>query len=157
MGEKLNVYFAAPLFTQAEWLWNLNLAQALRELDLDVTLPQSRAEPMLNGEELFNSRILFEANTSGIDEADIVLAVLDQADPDSGTCWECGYAYKAGRRIVGVRTDIRRAGDDPNASVNLMLSQCCDEMLEIPLNKRNDLLWVAHQLANLIHGVMDKK
>jgi nucleoside 2-deoxyribosyltransferase len=157
MGDKFNVYFAAPLFTQAEWLWNLNLAQALRELDLDVTLPQSRAEPMLNGEELFNSRILFEANTSGIDEADIVLAVLDQADPDSGTCWECGYAYKAGRRIVGVRTDIRRTGDDPNASVNLMLSQCCDEMLEIPLNKRNDLLWVAHQLANLIHSVMGRK
>lgn len=156
MTENIRVYFAAPLFTQAEWQWNLHLAESLRELNLDVALPQSRAEPMLNGNEAFDARILFKANTSGIDAADIVLAVLDQADPDSGTCWECGYAYKAGCPIVGLRTDIRRVGDDPNSSVNLMLSQCCDEILEVPLNKRDDLLWVAHQIVSVVRRVMNK-
>jgi len=49
---------------------------------------------------------------------------------------ECGYAYKAGCPIVGFEDRIRhRVGDDPNSSVNLMLSQCCDELLEVPLNK----------------------
>ena len=156
MTENIRVYYAAPLFTQAEWLWNLQLAEALRELRLDVTLPQSTAEPMLNGNEEFDARILFKVNTSGIDAADLVLAVLDQADPDSGTCWECGYAYKAGCPIVGLRTDIRRAGDDPNSSVNLMLSQSCDQILEVPLNKRDDLLWVAHQIASVIRRVVNK-
>lgn len=157
MVEKTCVYFAAPLFTQAEWLWNLHLAETLRELNLEVTLPQTKAQPMLNGDEVFNARQLFQANTSGIDAADVVLAILDHADPDSGTAWECGYAYKAGRPIVGLRTDIRRTGDDPDASVNLMLSQCCDEFLEVPLNKREDLIWVAQQIASLIRRVVNKQ
>jgi nucleoside 2-deoxyribosyltransferase len=154
MTEKIRVYFAAPLFTQAEWQWNSRLALELRGLNLDVILPQASAEPMLKGTEEFDAQALFVGNISQIDEADIVLAVLDQADPDSGTCWECGYAYKAGRPIVGLRTDLRRLGDDPAASVNLMLSRSCVALLEVPFKERDNLQWVAHKVAELIHRLM---
>jgi nucleoside 2-deoxyribosyltransferase len=100
MGKKTLIYFAAPLFTQAEWQWNKQLADELTTLDMEVILPQNRAVPMLSGKEEFNARTLFHENITGIEISDIVLAVFDQADPDSGTCWECGYAFKLGRPII---------------------------------------------------------
>src|SRR5205823_14414797 len=41
---KIRVYFAAPLFTQAEWQWNEHLREELQKHQLEVTLPQERAE-----------------------------------------------------------------------------------------------------------------
>lgn len=149
MVNERRIYFAAPLFTQAEWLWNLQLAEKLRGFKLEIILPQLRAEPMLLKEESFDPLALFDANVQEIDRADIVLAVLDQADADSGTCWECGYAYKAGKPIIGLRTDIRKGADDPSG-VNLMLFHSCAEFLSVPLEKRNDLDWVAVRISELV-------
>jgi nucleoside 2-deoxyribosyltransferase len=53
-----------------------------------------------------NPRQIFEADVRGIDWADVVVANMDGADPDSGTCWECGYAYRK-KPIVIFRTDFR--------------------------------------------------
>ena len=71
------LYFAGPLFTQAEWRWNAELAAALRKLGYKVFLPQERAWPMLNGREEFNPPTLFSENIDAISQADVVLAVLD--------------------------------------------------------------------------------
>jgi nucleoside 2-deoxyribosyltransferase len=154
MIKKIRVYFAAPLFTQAEWQWNSRLAEELRQLNLEVMLPQTTAEPMLKGIVEFDAQALFLENIAQIDEADIVLAILDQTDPYSGTCWEFGYAYKAGRPVVGLRTDLRRGGDDPATSVNLMLSRSCIALLEVPFGERDNLLWVAQNVSDLIHRLM---
>lgn len=54
----------------------------------------------------------------GVDDSDILIAILDGADSDSGTCFECGYARAKGKKIIGVRTDLR-AGED--GGLNAML------------------------------------
>jgi nucleoside 2-deoxyribosyltransferase len=143
----MRIYFAGPLFTQAEWQWNAKLAAELRVRGVEVLLPQETAAPMLNGTEKLDAGKLFRTNIEDIEKAAVVLAVFDQADPDSGTCWECGYAFKAGYPIIGLRTDIRGGGDDPGQAVNLMLSQGCKEFIAVPLNKRDDLAWVAEQIV----------
>jgi nucleoside 2-deoxyribosyltransferase len=150
------VYFAGPLFTQGEWQWNVRLKDELEKLGLEVILPQNEAYPMLRKEQPFDARALFLANTSGIERADLVLAILDQADPDSGTCWECGYAYKLGCPVLGLRTDIRTTGDAPGASVNLMLPQSCREFLEVPLDKREDVTWVAARVGEGIERILKR-
>jgi nucleoside 2-deoxyribosyltransferase len=144
--DRKRIYFAAPLFTQAEWLWNARLTAELRASGVEVLAPQETAEPMLSGAKTFNPRKLFERNIKDIDKAKIVLAILDQADPDSGTCWECGYAFKAGYPIIGLRTDIRSGGDDKSHGVNLMLSRSCRAFVLVPLAKRDDLKWVAREV-----------
>lgn len=154
MAAQTRVYFAGPLFTQAEWHWNARLAEALRGLGMNVLLPQAAAEPMLKGEKAFDGTALFSENIANIDSADVVLAILDQAEPDSGTCWECGYAYRAGRPIVGLRTDFRPAGDDAERPVNLMLGRSCMRFVAIPPNKIDDLSFVAEQVATAIHSVL---
>jgi nucleoside 2-deoxyribosyltransferase len=150
---KTSIYFAGPLFTQAEWRWNAALTGRLRSAGFTVTLPQERALPMLSGKERFDGRTLFLDNVNAIDRADVTVAVLDGADLDSGTCWEAGYAYKAGKPVVGVRTDLRLGGDDPKASVNLMLAQSCKELITVSLAKRDDVAWVGAKVTEAVRRV----
>lgn len=50
-----------------------------------------------------------------------VLAVLDGPDVDSGTAAEIGYAAACERPVVGLRSDLRLAGDNEAAIVNLQI------------------------------------
>jgi nucleoside 2-deoxyribosyltransferase len=95
----VRIYFAAPLFTAAERDWNATIAAVLRGAGHEVFLPQEK-EPGLD------AGGVFKIDVAGIDWANAVVAIMDGADPDSGTCWEVGYAYRK-KPIVVVRTDIR--------------------------------------------------
>jgi nucleoside 2-deoxyribosyltransferase len=150
----MKIYFAAPLFTQGEWQWNKNLAREIEKLDsgLEVILPQNDAEPMLKGKVEFDPCALFKNNVEKIDSADVVLAIFDQADPDSGTSWECGYAYKK-LPVIGLRTDIRGGGDS-SSNVNLMLLFGCKEYINIPMDKIDDLSFIAKEIIEKIKGIL---
>ena len=60
-------------------------------------------------------------NEKAIRECQMVVAVLDGADVDSGTASEIGFAYALGKRIYGYRGDFRIAGDNEGSLVNLQL------------------------------------
>jgi nucleoside 2-deoxyribosyltransferase len=66
-------------------------------------------------------RRIGEANAALIREVDGMLAVLDGTDVDSGTAAEVGFASALGKVIVGLRTDLRRTGDNDGAIVNLQV------------------------------------
>lgn len=51
-----------------------------------------------------------------------ILAILDGSDVDSGTASEIGFAAALGKRVAGVRTDFRLAGDNSAVEVNLQLA-----------------------------------
>jgi len=61
------------------------------------------------------------ANEEAIRNCDIVLAVLDGADVDSGTASEVGFAYALGKTILGYRGDFRRTGENEGCIVNLQV------------------------------------
>jgi nucleoside 2-deoxyribosyltransferase len=60
-------------------------------------------------------------NRAGIDRADMVLAVLDGVDVDSGTAAEIGYAFAKGKPILGYRGDFRLSADNDGSIVNLQV------------------------------------
>jgi nucleoside 2-deoxyribosyltransferase len=151
-----SVYIAGPLFTQSEWQWNESLASHLREMGFEIVLPQERAVPMLQSKESFSGRALFTDNIAAIDRAQLVVAVLDGADADSGTSWECGYAFKAGRPIIGLRTDLRAGGDDSQAGMNLMLSNSCSQIVAVPQSKQSDIVWLTERVAGAIRQAQKK-
>jgi nucleoside 2-deoxyribosyltransferase len=122
----VKLYLAGSLFTQAERRWLRELAGALRAVGHDVFLPQDEAEPAM---ERGDPGAAFEVNRAGIDACDAVVAVLEGADPDSGTAWECGYAFASGRPVLVVRTDVR-SGED--AGLNLMLRRSAAGVIEQP-------------------------
>src|SRR5512142_2648945 len=114
----MRIYLAAPLFTTAERSFNVDLAAALRAAGHAVFLPQDQ-DPKNDAAAIF--RTDFEA----LEAADAVVAVMDGSDPDSGTCWECGYAYRR-KPIVLVRTDIRSSANERIRSFNPMLTESAD-------------------------------
>jgi nucleoside 2-deoxyribosyltransferase len=154
--KQVSVYLAGPLFTQAEWQWNARLAAELREASLEVMLPQHWAEPMLKREQPFDPEALFRANIARIESSDVLVAIFDGPDVDSGTSWECGYAFKAHRPVIGVRTDIRAGGDDLSMAVNLMLSLSCAATVSVPFGLRDNVRWVATEVVAAVQRVLNE-
>ncbi len=60
-------------------------------------------------------------NAAAIQQCDLVIAVLDGVDVDSGTASEIGYAAGLGKPSFGLRTDSRLAGDNLGSRVNLQV------------------------------------
>ncbi|MFA5332011.1 MAG: nucleoside 2-deoxyribosyltransferase [Methanoregula sp.] len=117
---KYRIYVAAPLFSEAERSYNTALADLLRSHYYEVFLPQESGDnhAVRSREE---HRRIFLRNRKAIHDSDIIVAVLDGADADSGTAWEMGYAAALGKKVVAIRTDFRMAG--MYERVNLMLEQ----------------------------------
>jgi len=118
----VRVYFAGPLFTSAERAWNAELARRLRVAGHEVFLPQEKETGLL-------AAAIFRIDVDAIDRADALIAVMDGPDPDSGTAWECGYAY--GRKpLILVRTDSRNTSD-PGMPYNAMLTRSASVRLDL--------------------------
>jgi nucleoside 2-deoxyribosyltransferase len=120
----MRIYLAGPLFTTAERDFNARLADRLRHLGHEVWLPQEHEQRSAGAKEIFLKDI------EGIDWAEAVVANMDGPDPDSGTCWECGYAYGK-KPVILFRTDFRGA-EPGKAPFNLMLTESANQHLYVP-------------------------
>ncbi len=121
----MKIYLAGPLFTTAEREFNVDLGDRLRRAGHDVWLPQEHEDRRLSAAEVFRGDV------AGIDGADVVIANMDGPDPDSGTAWECGYAYGK-KPILLFRTDFRAADEPGKAPYNLMLTASATRHLLLP-------------------------
>jgi nucleoside 2-deoxyribosyltransferase len=144
------LYFAAPLFSDAERSFNLRTAKSL-EISFDVFLPQVHGGLLLD---LINEgrsedearRIVFEADLRAIHNCQIILVVLDGRSIDEGTCFELGVAYALRKQCIGLQTDIRRLlpiGNNPMIDAALEQTFPSVEML---------LAWAALQADSLPDG-----
>ncbi len=129
---RVRIYFAGPLFTQAERAWNRDLAARIGAGGHAVFLPQTEVQAIAT----LHADAIFRVDVEGVRSAEALVAILDGADPDSGTCFECGLAYALGVPIVAVRTDFRGGGDalpgQHLATINLMLSQAAAAIVNRP-------------------------
>jgi nucleoside 2-deoxyribosyltransferase len=132
---KKTIYLAGPLFTHAELEYNCKLKDMLLKLGFSVFLPQEDAEDAEIEREKQNQEYIFKKCVKGVDSSDIIVAVLDGIDVDSGTAWEIGYAYAKEKPVIGLRTDFRTLSE---GIVNLMVEMSIvalardeDELLEL--------------------------
>lgn len=129
--KKVRIYLAGPLFSLAERNFNRTLADVL-EAQLPncvVSLPQEYANTITE-KEIFGD-LMFDYCLSEIDRSDMIIAILDGPDVDSGTSVEIGYANAHKKPVIGVRTDFRASED---RGVNLMVSKACSDLLCLPAN-----------------------
>jgi nucleoside 2-deoxyribosyltransferase len=123
------LYFAAPLFSQAERQFNAETARLLGSA-FDVYLPQEVAGLVavkvaegIDTEEAF--RAVFKLDLQAIRRCDVVLAVLDGRTVDEGVAFELGFAYSLGIPCIGLQTDSRRMsplGNNPMIECSLEMS-----------------------------------
>jgi nucleoside 2-deoxyribosyltransferase len=131
----MKIYLAGPLFSAAERNFNHELTRLLRNKRHEVWLPQEFEQRTMTAKQIFAKDV------EGIDWAEVVVANMDGPDPDSGTCWECGYAYgkkpvvlfrtdfRAGHKLRGDRLEIEEKNDPP---YNLMLTGAATKRLDLP-------------------------
>ncbi|MGB3906804.1 MAG: nucleoside 2-deoxyribosyltransferase [Methanomethylovorans sp.] len=127
MPVKKKIYLAGPLFSKAERDFNVYLRDKLVEKGFSVFLPQEDGNDDAETRLEVKQKNIFRNDVKGIDDCDIVVAVLDGgSDVDSGTAWEIGYAYAKGKDLLGLRTDFRTFG--PEGNVNLMIEVSLDAL-----------------------------
>lgn len=142
----IRIYFAGPLFTTAELDFNKRAVARLRELGCEVFLPQEN-------EQGTNPRAIFKGDVGGIDWSNVVVANMDGSDPDSGTSWECGYAYAKFKPAILYRTDIRQEAG-PLGPYNLMMHQGASNLVDARGMAPEDLADDLHRIAHsLLYGV----
>jgi nucleoside 2-deoxyribosyltransferase len=135
---KLKAYLAGPIFSQAEIAWAREVkAEVERALGdrIEVLWPHEIASGTPEGTPQAHQGIsqapqctpqeIFQANTSALRSCLLIIAILDGAQVDDGTAWELGYHYALGRKILGIRTDFRRAGETDQSKVNAMIEASC--------------------------------
>jgi nucleoside 2-deoxyribosyltransferase len=132
----VKIYLAGPLFSEGQRSWQMRIKQgiqnwaALQGLALDVVYPYELVESagQGGGSELAGQGV-FDLCEGALRETDLLVATLDGAQVDDGTAWEMGFFYAFNRgareRILGIRTDFRRAGDAEGTRVNAMLDASC--------------------------------
>ncbi len=125
VGKGKKIYFACPMFSQADKNYNLEIVKILEDYGYKVFLPQRDGieAAQLEGkteEEL--TKMIFELDAGEVRKSDIIFMNIDGRVPDEGACVELGMAYAAGKRCYGFKTDTHSVvlGVD----LNPMISGC---------------------------------
>jgi len=117
------IYISGPLFSAAEVAWGKQLSAHLSEhLGNEKTIFIWPHEIVPEGAK---PEQIFEANVQALNQCDLMVAILDGAQVDDGTAWEIGFFFSQGKKILGIRTDFRRAGESVESRVNLMIECSC--------------------------------
>jgi len=135
----MKIYFTGPLFSEAERYWIRSTIQQIESFSfrhgaqIEIIFPYDLiTQPEI--ESLGNNakHEIFSRCKSHLDDADMVIALLDGPQVDDGTAWEIGYFYarkKPGQKIIGVRTDLRRSGECEGGCVNSMIEGACEKIV----------------------------
>lgn len=135
----MKVYFAAPLFSEAERDWIRATIKKIEDLarsrgvEIEIIFPYD----LITAEEITAlgdkaKREIFRRCKTRLEDADMVIALLDGTQVDDGTSWEIGYFYRGkpeGAKIIGIRTDFRNAGESSGSVVNAMVECACDRIV----------------------------
>lgn len=112
------LYFAAPLFSDSERVFNELLTAEIERIGYSVFLPQRDGGELRNpGAELLSRterrRQIFEIDYKQVIDCDVLLFILDGRVPDEGAAVELGIAYTHrestghDRKLLGLHTDSR--------------------------------------------------
>jgi len=136
MSSSLKIYFAGPLFSEAERNW---IRPTISKIESLAAQHGTKTEIIFPYDLITQSEInnlgpkakleIFSRCKSHLNDADLVIALLDGSQVDDGTAWEIGYFFAkklSEQKIIGIRTDFRRAGESEDAIVNAMIEVACD-------------------------------
>lgn len=124
--------------------WN-NIAAAVNLAAAEALTDRQAYQERLHAIDLTIAR----ANEAAIRACDLVVAVLDGVDVDSGTASEIGFAYALGKPVAGLRSDFRLAGDNAGTVVNLQVQYWIEASGSQVVTTTDDLLAAVRALAEI--------
>jgi nucleoside 2-deoxyribosyltransferase len=127
-----SVYFAAPLFTEAELQFNKRVCGMIEAEGHDVFLPQRDG---LESNVLIEDKSeeeamqeIFELDRQNVLDADLVTATIDGRVPSEGVCVEMAFAYDHDVPVIALKTDRRTFGreEEYNAMLHGLIQRRVD-------------------------------
>lgn len=97
----MNIYLASPFFNDDELKYLYEAEQVLANKGLDVYSPM-RHEDRNEEKTTEWSAKTFMKDVEAIKKADAVVMLYHRNYSDSGTAWECGYAYALNKPVIVV-------------------------------------------------------
>ena len=119
----MKVYLASPWFKNNERVMYTQILQKMRAEGHEVYAPVEHEVP--NARDLSNAewgRQVFFADIKAIDECEEVWVLNFGMYSDTGTAWECGYAYAKGKTVRQLVYDFTA-----DKVFSLMMINGCEE------------------------------
>lgn len=116
----MKVYLANGLFNLADYNLNQLIASNLRDKveGIDLFVPQ---EADINDKNSYaDSKKIFNLDFENVESSDLMIAVIDGVEVDSGVACEIGIARALDIPIIGLYTDMRQMGTNNDLKINAL-------------------------------------
>lgn len=118
----MKAYLANGLFSLGDRLVNEQLAAAIREAVPGIELYVPQENDAINDKMAYaDSLTIAQADLEMLQNSDVLVAVLDGVEIDSGVAAEIGAFAMLDRPIVGVFTDVRQQGRDNRMKIEALV------------------------------------
>ncbi|MFJ7954643.1 nucleoside 2-deoxyribosyltransferase [Lysinibacillus sp. NPDC096418] len=143
----MKAYLANGLFSLGDRLVNEQLAKAIRQAVPGIELYVPQENDAINDKSAYaDSLSIAEADLSMLQNSDVLIAVLDGVEIDSGVAAEIGAFSMLDRPIIGVFTDVRQQGRDNRKKIDALIADGMENqfvyrnLFVIGLIKRNGII-----------------
>ena len=157
----MKAYLANGLFSLGDRLVNEQLAEAIRQAVSGIELYVPQENDAINDKSAYaDSTSIAEADLSMLQQSDVLIAVLDGVEIDSGVAAEIGAFSMLNRPIVGVFTDVRQQGRDNKKKIEALIADGMENqfvyrnLFVIGLIKRNGVITTSIEEA--VKAVQEK-
>ncbi|MFJ7736512.1 nucleoside 2-deoxyribosyltransferase [Lysinibacillus sp. NPDC097287] len=143
----MKAYLANGLFSLGDRLVNEKLAEEIRQAVPGIELYVPQENGAINDKSAYaDSLSIAEADLAMLQQSDVLIAVLDGVEIDSGVAAEIGAFSMLNRPIVGVFTDVRQQGRDNVKKIDALIADGMENqfvyrnLFVIGLIKRNGVI-----------------
>lgn len=119
----MKAYLANGLFGMGDRLLNTLIAKELRKEIKGVELYVPQENDAINDKSAYADSITIAgADMDKLEESDILIAVIDGVEIDSGVAAEIGAFYMTGKPIFALYTDVRQQGRDNDKKIKALIN-----------------------------------
>lgn len=113
------IYLASPFFNETELAAVAAAEQTLRSCGFSVYSPREHEYRGAEAGSVAWAEAIFREDVAAIQASDLLVVLYHGNYSDSGTAWECGYAWGLGKPVIAVIL-----GDDANLMVHRSAVAC---------------------------------
>ncbi len=143
----MKAYLANGLFSLGDRLVNERLAAAIRQAVPNIELYVPQENDAINDKSAYaDSLAIAQADLEMLQKSDVLVAVLDGVEIDSGVAAEIGAFSMLNRPIIGVFTDVRQQGRENMMKIEALIRDGIENqfvyrnLFVIGLIKRNGVI-----------------
>ena len=119
----MKAYLANGLFSMGDRFTNEIIAKAVRKAIPTIELYVPQENDAINDKSSYaDSLTIAQADMDKLVDSDVLIAVLDGVEIDSGVAAEIGAFSMLKRPIIGVFTDVRQQGRDNGKKIDALIA-----------------------------------